>query len=477
MFKRKLGNQDIFTPGEEDALHEATLRVLEESGVEIVSSRAREHFQRAGIEVDGNRVHPGQDDLEKFLAKAPESFEIKARNEANNIRVGGNNTVFVPGYGAPFVMDYEGVRRNSTFADYRNFTKLTQCSDNLDVVGGVLVEPNDVPDRIRHARMFSAAIKLSDKCFMGSSMGRKKARETLDMAAILFGSKKYVADNVVLITLINANSPLQLDVRMTDALEVYAENGQALCLASMSMSGTTAPATIPATLVQQNAEVLTGILLAQIINPGCPVIYGSASSLLDLRGADMALGSPETAKMFNGTAQLARRYDLPVRGGGALTDSLFPDAQGGYEAMMNIFSAIKSGFNFMLHSAGLLENYMAMSYEKFVIDDEILGMIGNYASGLEVNEDTIAEEVINEVGPGGNYITHDHTFSHMEDLRTPNLSSRRKYSSEKDQPIARERAYQKRQEILEDFEAPDLPAGIVEELKNYINDLESRSGI
>jgi len=471
MLKRKLGGHDIFSPEDEDAIHEATLEVLKESGVEVVSEKAREYFKEAGVDVSDGRVYPDQQDLDRYLEMAPEEFEMKARNPRNNVTVGGENTVMVPGYGPPFVMEYEGERRDSTFEDYRNFTRLAQWSDVIDVVGGVLVEPTDVPDRIRHGRMLEAAVTLSDKCLMGSAMGAQKARECLDMAAIVFESEKFVRENIVLVSLINTNSPLQLDERMTDALMVYSENKQAMCIASLAMTGTTSPTTMPAALVQQNAEILTGILLTQIINPGTPVIYGSASSVVDLRNADLALGSPETAKMFNGTAQMARRYGVPSRGGGALTDSLFPDAQAGYEAMMNILTGVMGGFQFMLHSAGLLENYMCMSYEKFVIDTEICGMVKNYLEGLEINEETLASSVINEVGPGGNYISHEHTFNHMKDMRQPVLSSRSKYFSDRDQPDTAERAREKVEKILEDHTSPELPGGIEKELKKYIKGL------
>ncbi len=471
MFTKKLETHNIMSPEDEDAIHEATLKVLEQSGVEVVSDKGREYFAQAGVEVEDGKVYPSQKDLEKFLAMAPSEFEMKARNPDNNVTVGGDNTVLVPGYGPPFVMEYEGERRDSTFEDYKNFTRLAQWSDALDVVGGVLVEPTDIEDRIRHGKMMQAGVTLSDKCLMGSAMGAQKASECLDMAAIVFESEKFVEENVVLVSLINTNSPLQLDERMTDALMVYSENQQAMCIASLAMTGTTSPTTMPAALVQQNAEILTGIILTQIINPGTPVIYGSASSVVDLRGADLALGSPETAKMFNGTAQMARRYELPSRGGGALTDSLFPDAQAGYEAMLNVLSGVMGGFNFMLHSAGLLENYMCMSYEKFIIDSEICGMVKNYMQGLEVNEDTLGADVINEIGPGGNYISHDHTFQHMKDMRQPELSSRQKYFSDEEQPEAEKRAHKKCQDILDNFTPPELPAGIEQELENYIKGL------
>ena len=469
--RRKVGD-DVFSAADLEKIHEATVKVLHETGLEVVSDRAREYFKKAGVRVENGHVHLTEEEILKYTEMAPEEFELKARNPENNVLVGGKNTVLSPGYGSPFVMEYKDrVRRNSKFKDYQNFTKLAHWSDNIDVVGGVLVEPTDLEDRVRHGKMLHTAVTLSDKCLMGSSMGAQKAQECLDMTAIIFGSEEFVRDNTVLISLINTNSPLQIDERMSDALMVYSENQQAMVIASLCMTGTTSPTTLPASLVQQNAEILTGICLTQIINPGTPVVYGSASSVVDLKTGDLALGSPETAKMFNGTAQIARKYGVPSRGGGALTDSLFPDSQAGYESMLNVISAINSGFNFMLHAAGLLENYMSMSYEKFIIDEEILGVVNNVATGLKADAETLAVEVINEAGSGGNFISSEHTYRHMKDMRQPLLSVRERYLSDREQLNAADRAHKKCQEVLENFSPPKLPAGIKQELENYIDGL------
>jgi len=342
----------------------------------------------------------------------------------------------------------------------------------MDVVGGVLVEPTDVDDEIRHGKMMKAAVKYTDKCLMGSAMGAQKAKESIEMAAIVYGGMDYVKEHPVLLTLINTNSPLQIDSRMSDALVVHSKHNQPIVVASLSMTGTTAPTTIAGALVQQNAEILTGIILSQMVNPGAPVIYGSASSVVDLKTGNLAIGNPETAKMFNGTAQIARYYGLPSRGGGSLTDSLKPDAQAGYESMMNFMSAVKSGFNFILHSAGLLENYMTMSFEKFLIDDEIVGIVDNYEAGIKVNEDELAKEVIKHVGSSGNFIAEQHTYDHMRDLREPILSMKERYFSNKDQPDTAERAHKMYKNILEDYERPPLDNKIEEKLDKYIENLK-----
>ncbi len=369
-------------------------------------------------------------------------------------------------------MDFDlGKRRTSTYDDYVAFTRLSGASENIDVVGGVLVEPTDIADELRHAQMFHAAVKHTDKCLMGSALGDKKAHECVEMAAIIYGGIDFVRAHPVLLTLINTNSPLQLDHRMMESLLAYAEYKQPMVIASLSMTGTTAPVTIAAALVQQNAEVIACITLAQLANPGTPVVYGSASSVVDLKTGGLAIGSPETALMFGGTAQLARFYNIPSRGGGSLTDSLLPDAQSGYESMFLFMAAVQSGFHFILHAAGLLENYMTMSFEKFVIDDEICGMVKKYFEGIAVDQDHLGKETIMHVGSGGNYMGEEHTLRYMRDARAPLLSSRKAYFSGKI-PDTAANAGKCYKEILEKYQAPPLDERIEKDLLDYISQIK-----
>ncbi len=472
MIKRQLKAVDIFSEDEIRQIHQATLTILEKNGIEVFHEQGRAILEKHGARVEGVKVFFPPELVEEQLQKAPAAFTLHARNPENSVEIGGSGTVLAPGYGSPFVMDLEeGRRRNSTFEDYVAFTRLSGASENIDVVGGVLVEPNDIPDHLRHAKMFHAAVKHTDKCLMGSALGAKKARDCVEMAAIVFGGIDYVREHPVMVSLINTNSPLQLDQRMLEAMMVYAEFKQPVVIASLSMTGTTAPQTLAAALVQQNAEILAGITLAQLASPGTPVIYGSASSVIDLKTGGLAIGSPETAKMFAGTAQLARFYNLPSRGGGALTDSLLPDAQSGYESMLNFMGAVQSGFNFILHAAGLLENYMSMSYEKFIIDDEICGLVKNFFQGIPVDEEHIALETIMHVGSGGNYLAEDHTFRHMRDLREPLVSSRKGYTGAGKLPDTAHRAREVYREVLAAYEAPPLDPKVEAELVKYMEKL------
>lgn len=471
MIERNFLSQDLLSDNDVEEIHEASMDLLENTGIEIMHEEARDILAENGAKVEGQRVYLPRQVVEDALDKAPSSFTLHARNPDNNVVVGGNNSVLAPGYGSPYVTDIKEGRRDSTFEDYINFTKLAADSDNIDVLGGVIVEPTDIRDEIRHAKMLYVAAKNSDKCLMGSALGSKKARESFKMASMLFGEDEIIDDKPIVISLINTMSPLQIDERMLDALIEHARYNQAVVVASLIMSGSTGPMSLAGTLTLQNVEVLAGITLSQLINPGTPAVYGSATTIMDMKTSNLALGSPEYAKFVGATAQLGRYYGLPCRGGGTLTDSLMPDAQAGYESMMTFKSTLNHGVNFVLHSAGLLENYMTMSYEKFIIDDEIISMVTNYQSGIGVNKELVAKEVIEEVGPAGHYLTESHTLDHMKDYKQPEVGNRKPYSAENDIVSARERAHEVCKERLENFEAPELDPAIDEKLTDYIDSL------
>jgi len=472
MILRELKPMDYLEPEELEKIHQAVLTILEKVGVEFHSQEARDILKKAGAKVEGEKVYFPPKLVMEQVALAPSEFTLHARNPENNMVIGGSYTVHAPGYGSPYVMDYvQNARRNATYEDYIAFTKLAGSSDNFDVVGGVLVEPNDIPDKIRHGKMLYASVKYTDKCLMGSAMGEKKAQESVEMAGIVFGGVEEVRKNPALISLINTNSPLQFDPRMLGALMVYARNNQPMIIAALAMTGTTSAVTLAGSLVQQSAEILAGIVFAQLVNPGTPVVFGSASSIVDLRSGSLAIGSPESVKMFSVIAQLARYYGVPSRGGGSLTDALIPDAQSGYESMMVIMNTVLSGTNFILHSAGLLENYMTMSYEKFIIDDEMLGMIKNFCGRFPVDEDALAVDTMVRVGGGGNFIADEHTFKHMKDMRIPIVSSRQNYAGATELTDTAQRAHEYCKQVLQDFQSPPFDEKTEDELNRYIEKL------
>ncbi|HWI54352.1 MAG TPA: glycine betaine--corrinoid protein methyltransferase [Desulfobacteria bacterium] len=461
---------NILTPDQVQAVNDHSMRILEEIGVEFGYEPALEVFRQNGLRVEGQRVYFKREFVEAQVKKAPASFTLHARNPQHNVVCGGENIIYMPGYGAPFIHEGDGKRRNATMADYDNIVKLAGASQNLHMTGGNVVEPTDVDDRIRHLKMIYSHISNSDKCFMGSASGREKAQDSIELAALLFGGKDVIKEKPALICLINSVTPLKYDDRMLGALMAYAEAGQAMVIASLVMSGSTGPATMAGALALQNAEVLAGISLAQSINPGTPVVYGSTSAITDMATGSLSIGNPEGALFTSASAQLARFYEVPSRGGGGLCDSKFADAQAGYESMMTLMAASAAGINFVLHTAGILQYFMAMSYEKLMVDDEIAGMVLRYLKGFEFNEDKFAVDVISEVGPGGHFLTQKHTRkNHKLEFRRPLLSDRQSYDSwAKEKLDTNQLANRKWQDVLAAYEPPALDSAVAQAVNEFI---------
>jgi len=452
-------------------VHETALQILTQIGVEFGYPPALAVLKKGGAKVDGERVFFPARFVEKQTKKAPSVFRLYARNPAKDVIIGGDHITFTPGYGAPFVTDLDYGRRKGTLQDFVNFVKLTTTSTNQDICSGTVIEPNDVPHEIRHAQMLYTAIKYSDKCFMGSAMGEQGARDSIRMASILFGSEAQLAEKPRLISILCSLSPLKYDDRMLGALMEYAKAGQPQLITSLAIAGETGPATLAGNLALQTAEILAGIVLTQLVREGAPVIFSGSSSNAEMRSGALSIGSPEMAMNTAATAQMARYYNLPSRSGGAVCDAKIPDAQAAYESMMSLSMAQVSGINFVLHSAGILESYNCMSYEKFIIDDEMCGIIKRIKRGYEVNEDTLGLDVIKEAGPGGHFIDKDHTFDHFRtEFYQPQLSNRDDFDSwqASGSPQSVEAAGKKYKKILETYETPDLPTDVNRDLQKYI---------
>ena len=462
---------EILTKNQLEKVHETSLQILKNVGMDFGYPPALEVLKKGGAKVDGQRVFFPSRLVEAQIKKAPRRFTLHARNPQNNLAIGGSNTVFAPGYGAPFVTDLEYGRRSSTLKDFENFVKLTGASANQDILSGTVVEPTDVPYETRHAQMIYTAMKYSDKCFMGSTMGARAARDCIDIAAVLFGSRDQIESAPGIIGVVGSLTPLKYDARMLGALMEYAAAGQPLLIASLAIAGATGPVTLAGNLALQNAEVLAGVVLSQLVREGTPVIFGGTSSNAEMRNGTLSIGSPEMAINTAATVQMARYYKLPARSGGAVCDAKSSDSQSAYESMMSLLMAQVSGANFVLHSAGILESFNCMSYEKFIIDDEMCGMVKRIKRAIEVNPDTLALDVIKAVGPGGHFLDKDHTLDHFRtEFYQPCLSNRDDFFTwqTKGSSLITETAHQKYKEILATYEAPELPADVDKALQKFI---------
>jgi len=417
VFQETLTAQDI------EQIHHRCMNLLQSVGVEFPNGEALDVFEKHGVKTDGSRVYLGEDQLMKALATAPKQFTIHARTPHRSVTIGDGRPAFAPGYGAPFLVDPDTGKRTPTMEDYVNLVKLAHALPNQDMSGHLLVEPKGVPAGTSHLNMLYAHMIHSDKPFIGSAAGKRGAQHTMEMARILFGGD--VGDKAVTISLINSFSPLGYSPGMLEALVEFARVRQPLVIAALMMAGSTGPITLAGVLAAQTAELLAGIALTQLISPGTPVVFGSTSTNIDMKSGALAIGSPELSQMIAAHAQLARYYKLPSRSGGALTDANYPDAQAAFESMLSLTTTVNSGIDFVLHAGGILSSFLAFSYEKFVLDDEMCGMVRRVHQGIAVDEGTLATDVIANVGPGGNYLMEMHTVERCrKEFWRPDLCDR-----------------------------------------------------
>ena len=463
---------EYFSTSELEKIHEATLRIMETTGLNFSYEPARNLFAEAGCKIEGQRVFFPKKLVEEQIKKAPSQFTLYGRNPEKNVTIGGNNMTFVPCYGAPFVNDMDKGRRKGTLKDFNNFAKLAYESPNMDITGGNMTEPNDIRVDNRNAERIYSSMVLSDKPFMGAGTGAKEARQTIEMASIVFGSTKEMAKKPPFISILCSLTPLGYDDNMCGGIMEYAKAGMPQLISSLAIAGATSPVTMEGTLVVQNAEILAGITLSQLVREGTPVVFAGSSSATAMRYGTLSIGAPEMAINTAATAQMGRFYNLPVRGGGALTDSKTIDSQPAYESMMSMMMATMSGINFVLHSAGILESYITASYEKFIIDDEICGMCKRIKQGEEITVEKLAEDAIREAGPGGEYLTHMHTFKHFKQaLYTPVMDGRDNFTSWKSKGglTMEHQANARYKKILENYEEPDMDNNIRKDIDAYIN--------
>jgi trimethylamine--corrinoid protein Co-methyltransferase len=451
-------------------MHDASMRILSEFGIAFYDDEARSILKAHGAKVDGDMVYFDPDLIREYVAKAPSEFTQLARNPENHLSIGGNAVNFAPVYGPPYVLDADRGRREARLEDFVNFVKLAYLNPYMHHSGGTIVEPTDEPVETRHLDMVYSHIKYSDKPFMGSVTSADNAADTVRMAEILFGSEA-LRVNPGVISLINVSSPRRFDDRMLGAMKVYARARQAMIITPFILAGAMAPVAIAGTVAQQNAEALAGIAFAQMVEPGTPVVYGSFLTNIDLQSGAPVFGSPESQMGLYASAQLARFYRLPFRGGGMFTSSKIPDAQSAYESVMVMIPTIMARTNFVLHAAGWLENGLASGYEKFVLDCEILGMLHTWSKGLEISDESLALESIAEVAPGGHHLGTGHTLRHFR--KAFYRAELFDYSSsevwtEAGSADAYARANKRVKQLLASYEPPALDAAKDEELTDFM---------
>ncbi|MEM7221626.1 MAG: trimethylamine methyltransferase family protein [Pseudomonadota bacterium] len=464
---------EVLSEDQVEAVHRASLKVLSEVGIKMLCPEARSLLKGAGAEVDEGEMTVRFDPalVEEQVAKAPRQFTIAARNPERTITVGGNNVNFDCVGGPSFANDLDRGRRPGNIEDMRDFVRLIQALDVIHVAGSSPFEPLDLPVDTRHLDKYLAAITLTDKVWSASLLGAFRAEDALEMTALAHGiSRDELAKQPRVFGNINTNSPRQLDVSMAQGLMTMVRNGQPVVITPFTLSGAMAPATLAGALTLQNAEAQAGITLAQVVVPGAPVIYGGFTSNVDMKTGAPAFGTPEYTKACHATGQLARRYGVPYRSS-STTASNAVDAQAAYEAEMSLWGAVMGHANLVFHAGGWLEGGLTCSFEKLILDAEMLQMMSEYLQPVEIDDDTLAVEAIADIDPGGHFFGSAHTLERYETaFYNPILSDWRNFEtwSEDGAKSATQRANEIWKQLLKDYEAPALDPAIVEALEAYV---------
>lgn len=428
-------------------------------------------WREAGARIEGDTVRGDAQWIRSLCAKAPREFTQLARNPARSVTIGGDNQVFAPIYGAPFVRDLQGGRRYGDMDAFNKLVKLAYLHPNLHHTGLVICEPCDVPVSKRHLDMVLAHMTLSDKPHLGAITEMSRAQDSVDMAEILHG-KEVMDNNCVIMGNVNTNSPLLVDKVVSEAIRVYCGRGQGIVVVPFILSGAMGPVSTAASVAQAMAEAMMACAFAQLVRPGAPFVLGNFLSSMSLKSGAPTFGMPEPVMSNYAIGQLARRAGLPLRCGGSLTASKIEDAQAAYESADSMHSTMLAGANFVLHAAGWMEGGLVTGFEKLIMDADRLGSYQKVLSqGLDVSDEAMARDAYAEVEPGGHFLGSAHTMRNYQNaFYEPALSDSENVESweESGSKDMRQRAYTRWNKMLEEYQAPAIDEGTREELEAYV---------
>lgn len=463
-----------------DLLDETALRrieaqadwILEHIGVEFRGDdTALSLFAAAGARVDGVRVRFEPGHVRQLCKTAPAEFQLHGRDPARTMTLGGDNLVLMPGYGSPFVTDLEQGRRYAALEDFENFVKLSHMSPALHHTGGTVVEPTDVPVNKRHLDMMQAHLTLSDKPFMGGVTSAQGAQDSIEMARLAFGPE-FLDRNAVMQANINVNSPLIYDRVMSASLRIYAAANQCVCISPAIFAGAMGPLSPAAVAAQTLAEAMAGIALSQLVRPGCPVVFGSFHSSMNLRTGALTFGSPEANLTTMALSQLGRRLGVPVRsGGGQVTASNAADGQAMQDSAGAMWATLLSGGHQVWHAAGWLEGGLVMSYEKFVMDLDHCGAMLKMLQGFGTDDEAFGRDAYAEAGPGENFLSTSHTLRHYTTANfEPQVPEGGPFETwnENGSQTADQRAAARWRQMLTEYQPPEMNGSTRTALNDFV---------
>ena len=464
---------EVVSADELESIHDASLRILADIGMNFLDPEARRLLADAGadVEPDGERVRFDPGLVTERVRTCPTEFRLHSWNPEHTIVIGGDHIAFGSVGSPPNVIGLDGVRRPGDREAFRDLLRLCQSFNSVHFIGGYPVEPIDLHWSVRHLEAALDVLTLTDKIPHSYSLGRQRNRDVLEMTRIA----RQVDDETLerepsVFTVVNSSSPLRLDAPMSQGMIEFASRNQVVVMTPFTLSGAMAPVTLAGAVAQQNAEALAGMVLTQVVRPGAPVVYGGFTSNVDMQSGAPAFGTPEYMRTAMLGGQLARRYQVPYRSSNVCAANAV-DAQAGYESVLSLWGAIMGGTNFLMHGAGWMEGGLHASFAKLVVDADLLGMIEAFLEPIVVDDDTLAVEAIREVGPGGHFFGVGHT---QERFRTafhrPMVSDWRNYESweEAGSPEAVSRATQLARDFLSAYEPPPMDSAVREELDDFV---------
>jgi len=459
--KHRFTPTPIVSEDELESIHNASLTILEEMGMDFMHEEAREILKKAGADVraGSERVRFDRNMILEAIKTCPSEFTLHARNPERNVHIGGKNLAFAQVASPPNASDMQGGRRAGNQRDFRNLVKLAQRYDVIHCSGGYPVEPVDLHASLRHLDCLSDIAKLTDKPFHAYSLGKERNEDGLEIARIARGITKEQMDREPsLFSIINSSSPLRLDTPMLQGIMEMSSRNQIIILTPFTLAGAMAPVTIAGALAQQNAEALAGIAFTQLIRPGAPVVYGGFTSNVDMKTGAPAFGTPDSNVNAANTV----------------------DAQAAYESVFSLWALTQAGGNFIMHSAGWMEGGLTASFEKFILDCDLLQMVAEFLTPLDVSPAGLGLDAVREVGPGGHYFGTAHTLERFETaFYSPIISDWRNFETweEAGKPTAYDKANSVWQKELAAYERPPMDKAIEEELDAFVAKRKSEGGV
>ena len=453
-----------------ELIHDASMRILEEVGIEFRDAEALQLWKSAGADVNGELVRIDRELLMNLISTIPSEFDLHARNPDRTVRVGGRNTILIPNSGSPFFEGFNGERRYATREDNITCVKMSHLLPAIHVGGTIHCEPTDMPVPKRHLALVGDGLLFSDKAMVGDCVSAVRAKDTIKMMKIVMGDA-FVDNNAVVTGFLNGNSPLVWDGTMLGAAKVYARHGQPVFMSPFALAGANTSASTAGAIAQLNAEALAGCAFMQLVNRGAPVVYGMFLATVDMRTGAPVTGTPDICHLIYMAGQLSRYYGIPLRTVGMHTGSKILDAQAGYESVMVMHAAILAGVNIITQVAGWIEHGLCCNLSKYVTDGEYCEMFHRYAKGVSFDDFDDAMSAVREVGPAGHFLGTKHTIEHYKDaFFMPNIMDHKNIEQwlEEGSKDTIQRARERGKIMLESYQRPTMDKSVEEELLVFI---------